>query len=184
MLLPAVFQCCMQLQHDLDKALLAECSGCSNRGHQLVAICVYHASPQSSASHALWQAIVTSALILSASTVLQQYNSLLVVPGHCDVSTYVMLDLSAETVDLGSSEDVMLSLDDELAGLIAAADMPADQAGAHSTKPEPASLVPGKDSVVSDKGLAVIRKSPLHLVITNMINDAEKAPANIWRYRG
>ena len=43
-----------------------------------------------------------------------------------------------------SSQNVMLHLDDELAGLVEAADMPADQDGAHSTKPEPASLVPGE----------------------------------------
>ena len=38
----------------------------------------------------------------------------------------------------------MLHLDDELAGLIEAADMPADQHGVLSTKPEPASTVPGE----------------------------------------
>ena len=42
-------------------------------------------------------------------------------------------------------ERAMLRLDDEMAGLIEAADMPADQhAGAHSTKPEPAVSMPGK----------------------------------------
>ena len=38
----------------------------------------------------------------------------------------------------------MLHLDDELAGLLEAADMPADPAGVHSTKPEAASSVPGE----------------------------------------
>ena len=47
------------------------------------------------------------------------------------------------------AERDMLHLDDELAGLIAAADMPADQAGAHSTKPGAASSVPGEDPVLS-----------------------------------
>ena len=60
-----------------------------------------------------------------------------------------MLDLDAETAGLAPSEDteppehVMLHLNDEIAGLIEAADIPADQAGAHSTKPEPATLVLG-----------------------------------------
>ena len=39
---------------------------------------------------------------------------------------------------------VMLHVDDELAGLIEAADPPADHNGAHSTKSEPASSVPGE----------------------------------------
>lgn len=57
--------------------------------------------------------------------------------------------LDAETAGLVPSEDtepaghVMLHLNDEIAGLIEAADIPADRAGAHSTKPEPATLVPG-----------------------------------------
>ena len=38
----------------------------------------------------------------------------------------------------------MLHLDDEVAGLVEAADMAADQAGAHPTKAEPASTVPGE----------------------------------------
>ena len=45
-------------------------------------------------------------------------------------------------------ERAMLHLDDELAGLMEAADMPADQHGTHSTKPEPVSPVPGEGSVV------------------------------------
>ena len=56
-----------------------------------------------------------------------------------------MLDLDAGMA--GLSEDAkheMLHLDDELAGLIEAADVPADPAGAHITKPEPASPVPGR----------------------------------------
>ena len=46
------------------------------------------------------------------------------------------------------AERDMLHLDDELAGLIEAADMPADSHGTHSTKPEPASQGPGEGSVV------------------------------------
>ena len=42
------------------------------------------------------------------------------------------------------SERDMLRLDDELAGLIEAADTPAVQDGRHSIKPEPASSVPGE----------------------------------------
>ena len=45
------------------------------------------------------------------------------------------------------SEGDMLRLDDELAGLIEAADMPAGQAGVHPTKPEPTSSVPGELAV-------------------------------------
>ena len=40
----------------------------------------------------------------------------------------------------------MLHLDDELVGLLEAADMPADQDGTHTTKPERVSPVPGEDS--------------------------------------
>ena len=42
----------------------------------------------------------------------------------------------------------MLHLDDELAGLIEAADTPADQHVAHSAKPEAASSVPGDGFMV------------------------------------
>lgn len=62
-----------------------------------------------------------------------------------------MLVLNAGTAGLAPSENaghVMLHLDDELAGLVEGADMPADQARAHSSKPEPASPVPGEVSVV------------------------------------
>ena len=45
------------------------------------------------------------------------------------------------------TERGMLCLDDELAGLLEAADMPADQHAAHATKPEPASSMPGAVSV-------------------------------------
>ena len=48
----------------------------------------------------------------------------------------------AKQRDLGQS--TMLCMEDELTGLIEAADMPANQAGAHPTKPEPASPVPGE----------------------------------------
>ena len=40
----------------------------------------------------------------------------------------------------------MLHLDDELAGLIEAADAPADQHGMHTKRPEAASSVPGESS--------------------------------------
>ena len=43
-----------------------------------------------------------------------------------------------------NAERVMLRLDDELAGLIEAADTPAGQDGAHPSKAEPASPVPGE----------------------------------------
>ena len=58
-----------------------------------------------------------------------------------------MLDLHAGIAGLALPEDAkhgMLHLDDEIAGLIEAADMAADQAGPHSTKPEPVSPVPGR----------------------------------------
>ena len=50
----------------------------------------------------------------------------------------------------------MLHLDDELAGLIEAADMPADQHGAHVRKPEPTSSVQGEGSVEQRKPFAVL----------------------------
>ena len=91
-----------------------------------------------------------------------------------DVTADVVPDLDAETAGLAPSENtehVMLHLDDEIAGLIEAADMPVEQAGAHNTKPEPATLVPGKGSVVPceiaivlGKGSAVLRKVQLRLV--------------------
>ena len=68
----------------------------------------------------------------------------------CHASTHVTLDLNAEMAGLAPvgdtlpSKHVMLRVNDEIAGLIEAADMPADQAGAHSTKSEPAALLPGK----------------------------------------
>ena len=42
------------------------------------------------------------------------------------------------------AERAMLRLDDEMAGLIEAADTAADQHGTHSSKPEPAVSMPGK----------------------------------------
>ena len=45
----------------------------------------------------------------------------------------------------------MLRLDDEMAGLIEAADTPADHAGAHPTKPEPASSVAGNVTLAQSK---------------------------------
>ena len=104
-----------------------------------------------------------SARILSAATTLvEQCHLPLVLPSCSDVSTDVLLDLDAETAGWASSEDaehVMLHLNDEIAGLIEAADMPAAQAGAHSTKPETASLVPGKNSVVVCMASAVLKRS-------------------------
>ena len=41
---------------------------------------------------------------------------------------------------------IMLRLEDEMAGLIEAAEVPADSHGAHSTKPDPASSVTGEAS--------------------------------------
>ena len=43
----------------------------------------------------------------------------------------------------------MLHLDDELVGLIEAADMTADHDGAHTTKTESTSSLPGENSVVT-----------------------------------
>lgn len=43
-----------------------------------------------------------------------------------------------------SAERDMLHLDDEIAGLVEAAEIPADQAGAHPTKPEPVSPTTGQ----------------------------------------
>ena len=51
-------------------------------------------------------------------------------------------------VDDEPGERDMLHLDDELAGLVEAADMSADQHVAHSAKPEAASSVPGDSFVV------------------------------------
>ena len=51
----------------------------------------------------------------------------------------------------GPNERDMLRLDDELAGLIEAADMPADQHGTHTTRPEAASSMPGESSLVCSK---------------------------------
>ena len=65
-------------------------------------------------------------------------------------------DASASTAELqmDHAEHVMLHLDDELAGLIEAADMPADQHGTHTTKPEPASQVAG-ECIVPASALSV-----------------------------
>ena len=57
--------------------------------------------------------------------------------------------------DDGLAERDMLHLDDELAGLLEAADMPAAQAGPHPTKPEPASPVPGEVWAAFSKSAAV-----------------------------
>ena len=57
-----------------------------------------------------------------------------------------------------SQQSVMLRLDDEVSGLIEAADTPADQAGAHSTKPEPISPVSGQLPDVQSRLAAAIVK--------------------------
>ena len=59
----------------------------------------------------------------------------------------VVLDLNAGmtgSAPPGNAEHTMLQLDDELAGLIEAADTPAGQAGPQSTKPEIVSLMAGE----------------------------------------
>ena len=87
-----------------------------------------------------------------------------------------MLVLDAETAGLAPSENaghVMLHLDDEIAGLVEAVDMPADQAGAHTTKPKPASPVPGEVPVVLCIISAVLRKVQLHSAVLNTINYAK-----------
>ena len=62
-----------------------------------------------------------------------------------------MLNVVAEMAALtpsGGAEQVMLRLDDEMTGLIEAADTPAGQDGSHGSKSEPASSVPGEGQVV------------------------------------
>ena len=61
-----------------------------------------------------------------------------------------MLNLGAGMAILAPSEDAehgMLCLDDEIAGLLEAAAMPAAPDSAHSTQPEPASSVPGASNI-------------------------------------
>ena len=67
----------------------------------------------------------------------EQSRSEMIMPSHAHVSP-----------------GAMLRLDDEMAGLIEAADMAADQAGAHPTKPEPASPVAGEVSSAHNKSAA------------------------------
>ena len=50
----------------------------------------------------------------------------------------------------------MLHLDDELAGLLEAADTPANQAGMHNTKPEPVVSVAGEVLAAHSKSAAVV----------------------------
>ena len=73
----------------------------------------------------------------------------------------VVLDLNAGMAGLALPEEAkqkMLHVDDEIAGLIEAADMPADQAGAHRTKPELVSPVAGEliceDAAILAHGIA------------------------------
>ena len=71
------------------------------------------------------------------------------VPSCAHVSAGTLLSSDAGIAGLAPSkgaERVMLCLDDELAGLIEAADMPADQHGTHTTQPDAVSLVPGEIS--------------------------------------
>ena len=68
-----------------------------------------------------------------------------------------MLSLNAGPAGLAPSqgaEHIMLHLDDELAGLIEAADVPAGQDKIHSTQPDAVSLVPGEPSGVHNKSAA------------------------------
>ena len=70
-----------------------------------------------------------------------------------------MLDLGAEIAgptQLGNAGHGMLRLDDELAGLMEAAEVPAESHRAHTTKPGPS--VPGEASPVPRRGLLVPRK--------------------------
>ena len=73
------------------------------------------------------------------------------------MSASVMLSLDAGPAGLALSqgaEHIMLHLDDELAGLIEAADVPAGQDKIHSTQPDAVSLVPGEPSGVHYKSAA------------------------------
>ena len=64
------------------------------------------------------------------------------------------------------AERDMLHLDDELAGLMEAADMPADQAGPHSTKPEPVVSVPGEVLLAHSKSGVLLCPSAKDLPCT------------------
>ena len=57
--------------------------------------------------------------------------------------------------DKEPNERDMLHLDDELAGLIAAADAPADQHVTHSAKPEPVVSLPGEVVAAHSNSAAV-----------------------------
>lgn len=68
-------------------------------------------------------------------------------PSYAHVNAGVVLHLHAGMTGLIPAENAesgMLRLDDEVAGLIEAADMPADQAGANAPKPEPVPPMPGE----------------------------------------
>ena len=77
----------------------------------------------------------------------------------------------------GDTERGMLRLNDEMAGLIEAADMPADQHGTHSSKPEPASSAPGESQVVHSKccaswsALPICSKVPLSLLCSASVDE-------------
>ena len=65
-----------------------------------------------------------------------------------------MIAGTASLAPSGDAEHIMLHLDDELAGLLEAADMPANEAGTHSSKPEAASPGPGETRVVHSTSCA------------------------------
>ena len=62
-----------------------------------------------------------------------------------------MAGSASVTKQRNMEQNTMLCMDDELAGLIEAADAPADQHGARTTKPEPVSPVPGQLPAVQSK---------------------------------
>ena len=70
----------------------------------------------------------------------------------------IMLSSDAGIADLAPSQGAerdMLRLDDELAGLIEAADVPVAQDKMHSPKPDAVSLVPGELSTAHHQSAAV-----------------------------
>ena len=72
-------------------------------------------------------------------------------------------------VDDEPGERDMLRLDDELAGLLEAADTPAGQAGAHSTKPEPVVSVAGEVLAAHSKSAAVVPISHYSSCATHLL---------------
>ena len=89
---------------------------------------------------------VGCALTGSAHAV-EHTNSEQAVPSCAHVNADVVLHLHAGmtgSIPAENAERDMLRLDDELAGLIEAADPPADPDRTHSTKPEAAPSMPGE----------------------------------------